>query len=142
MSYSKEELEQQESEIRKNVMLVFIPIGILLFLIFYFRDNSLSYQKKRYNESHNLEFNGTVIQKRQEGDYPRAGRFIILSNYDEKRIQYDTYQKISLGDSVSKRKGCDTVYFYLKNGETLYEDYNEFIRRAYFELKNKEKKSN
>ncbi|MCL9806588.1 hypothetical protein NAT51_13715 [Flavobacterium amniphilum] len=140
MSYSKEELKQQESVIRKNVFLVFLSIGIVLSVIFYFRDNSLNYQKKRYYESHNLEFNGKVIQKKQKGDHPTAGRSIILSNYDEKRIQKATYEKISISDSVSKRKGSDTVYFYLKNGEILTEDYNEFEREAYFELK-KEKET-
>ena len=142
MSYSKEELKQQDSEARKKVLLVFLFVAILMAIIGYYRSNSLNYKRKKYYESHNLEFHGTVIQKRQEGDYPRAGRFIILSNYDEKRIQNATYEKVSLGDSVSKRKGCDTVYFYLKNGEKLYEDYNEFERKAYFELKNKKKKSN
>ncbi|AUC80054.1 hypothetical protein CW736_12035 [Nonlabens sp. MB-3u-79] len=134
---NKEELEKQESEIRKNLFLVFVPIAIMIFIIAYYQSNSLEHNKEKYLESRNTKFNGIVIKKRQEGDYTRAGRFVILDNYHEERVENNTYYRIQIGDSVYKKSESDSVYFHLKNGEIIIEDYNEYLRKNYYELLNK-----
>ena len=133
---NKEELKKQESDINKSLFIVFIPIAIMLFIISSYQSNSLDYNKERYLKSRNKEFDGIVIKKRQEGDYVRAERFILLNNYHEERIKNRTYNKIEIGDSVYKKSGSDSVYFCLKNGEILVEDYNEFLRKKYFKILN------
>ncbi|SFD41533.1 hypothetical protein [Algibacter pectinivorans] len=133
---NKEELEKQESEIRKNLFLVFVPIAIMIFIIANYQSNSLEHNKEKYLESRNTKFNGIVIKKRQEGDYTRAGRFVILDNYHEERVENNTYYRIQIGDSVYKKSESDSVYFHLKNGEIIIEDYNEYLRKNYYELLN------
>ena len=133
---NKEELEKQESEVRKNLLFVFVPIAIMIFIIANYQSNSLEHSKEKYLESRNTKFNGIVIKKRQEGDYTRAGRFVILDNYHEEHIEKNTYHRIEIGDSVYKKSGSDSVYFYLKNGEIIIEDYNKYLRKNYYELLN------
>jgi len=104
----------------------------------YYQSNSFDYNKRRYLESHNVEFKGKVIKKRQEGNYPRAGRFVLLDNFHEERVSNDIYQKVTIGDFVIKKKGEDSVYYHLKNGKVLIEDYNQYLRKKYLEVsKNK-----
>ena len=106
----------------------------MVFIIAYFQSNSMEYNKEKYLESRNSKFNGIVIKKRQEGDYTRAGRFVLLDNYHEERVGNNTYNRIEIGDSVNKKRGSDSVYFYLKNGEIIIEDYNEYLRNNYYKL--------
>ena len=134
---NKGELEKQESVIRFNLLLVFVPIAIMIIIIANYQSNSLEVNKAKYLESRNNKFNGIVIEKRQEGDYIRAGRFVILDNYQEERVENNTYSRIEIGDSVYKKSGSDSVYFHLKNGEIIIEDNNEFLRNNYYELLNK-----
>ncbi|UQD57169.1 hypothetical protein [Flavobacterium sp. K5-23] len=134
---TEKELEKQDSEIRKNLLLVIIPIVIIVFVIGYYQSNSLEYNKKKYLESSNKEFNGIVIKKREEGDFPRAGRFIGFDDYYEERVSNEIYYKIAIGDTVFKKKGSDSVYFYLKSGEILIQDYNKYLRDQYIDLLNK-----
>lgn len=136
MKFSIKELEKQESEIRKNVLLIFIPIAVIIFAIVYYQSNSLEHNKKEYEETRDVKFNGIVIKKREEGDYFRAGRFVLLDSYHEERVDNQTYYKIRIGDSVYKESGNDSVYFYLKSGEVIIEDYNKFTRERYYELFN------
>lgn len=130
------ELENQESEIRKNLFLVFIPIVIIIAFISLYQSNSIEYNKRKYEKSRNEEFHGKVIRKREEGDYVRAGRFVLLNSYHEERVDNDIYAKISVGDSVIKQKGKDSVYFFFKNGQFAIKDYNKFLRENYFRLLN------
>ncbi|WP_370408201.1 hypothetical protein [Tenacibaculum dicentrarchi] len=133
---NKIELEKQDSEIRKSLFLVFVPIAIMVIIIANYQSNSLEYNREKYLESRNTKFNGIVIEKRQEGDYTRAGKFIILDNFYEERVENKTYYRIEIGDSVYKKSESDSVYFHLKNGEIIIEDYNEYLRNNYHELLN------
>jgi hypothetical protein len=134
---SEKELNKQESEIKKKLFLVFISIAIMLIIITYYQSNSLNINKVKYEKSRNLEFSGKVIKKKQEGDYPRAARHILLDNYHKERVSNYIYGKISIGDSVFKRTGSDSIHFILNNGEIIIEDYNKFLRDNYYELLNK-----
>lgn len=136
--FSEKELYKQESEIRKKLFLVFIPIAIILIIITSYQSNSLNYNKEKYEKSRNLEFNGKVIKKKEEGNYSRAKRYVILDDYHKEIVSNHIYGKISIGDSVFKKAGNDSIHFILNNGEIIIEDYNKFLRDNYFDLLNKE----
>ncbi len=118
--------------------MVFVPIVIMIIIIFVFQSNSIDFNRKKYEEAKNVEFHGKVAGKRQDGDYPRAARFLILKNGYKKQVPNEIYAKMEIGDSVCKAKGKDTIYFYLKNGEVLVHDYTKFERDKYLDLLAKE----
>lgn len=138
MSGSERELNIQEYHINKSLFLVFVPIALMLLVIGLYQSNSLKYNEEKYLKSRNTEFSGAVIRKRQEGDYPRAGRFVLLDNYHEERVDNVIYSKIRIGDLVYKKRGNDSIYFHLKTGEVIIKDYNAFLREKYFKLLSKE----
>ncbi len=51
MNKSEQELEKQEFEVRRNLVYVFIPIAIILLIIFIFQNNSLDYKREKYLET-------------------------------------------------------------------------------------------
>ncbi|MFL9829369.1 hypothetical protein ACSV4D_14695 [Flavobacterium sp. ARAG 55.4] len=131
---SEDELEKRGNEIRKNLFLVFIPIVILIIGKGVYDSNSLEYNKKRYFEAREASFSGKIIKKRQDGDYPRAERYVLLDNYHKENVEFGIYYKLNIGDSVYKKKDSDSVYFCLKNGEILIIDCNRFYREKYNKL--------
>jgi hypothetical protein len=137
MNKLEQELEKRESEIRKSLAYIFIPIAIILVIIFVYQNNSLDYKREKYLESKKKEFNGTITDKKEDGDYTRAPRFMILNDYNQVQIPNEIYYQINVGDSVYKEKGKDSAYYYLKNGKVLIEDCNEYIREDYLNLKRK-----
>ncbi|SFN43372.1 hypothetical protein SAMN04487989_101400 [Bizionia echini] len=64
---NKKELDKQESEIRKNLFLVFIPVLILISLIVVYQNNSLEHNKSEYEQSRNTEFSGIIVKKKTRG---------------------------------------------------------------------------
>lgn len=138
MSDSERELNIQEYHINKRIFLVFVPIALMFLVIGLYQSNSLKYNEVKYLKSRNTEFSGAVIRKRQEGDYLRAGRFVLLDNYREERVDNVIYSKIRIGDLVYKKRGSDSIYFHLKTGEVIIKDYNAFLREKYFKLLSKE----
>jgi hypothetical protein len=140
MNKSEQELEKQESEVRKNLAYVFIPIAIILAIILIYQNNSLDYKRKKYLESKKTEFNGKITAKKEDGDYTRAPRFMILNDYNKISIPNEIYYQINIGDSVYKESGKDSAYYYLKNGKVLIEDCNEYIREDYLKLKREKAK--
>lgn len=131
---TQEVLGKQESEIKKKLQLVFIPIVIMAFAIYFYQSNSLGFNKDRYLKSRKFSFAGKVIKKKQDGDYPRAERYVLLEDYHKEILTNDIYYKINIGDSVYKKKDSDSVYFCLKSGEILIRDYNKTLREKYLQL--------
>lgn len=137
MSYSDEELDRQGLQIRSKLALVFIPIFVICALIIFFQDNSISLNRTAYLESKNKEFSGLIASKREDGDYTRANRCVILKNGRKVGVSNEIYYAINAGDSVTKTKGADTIYFYLKGGKMLFLDYCKYPREKYLELLSK-----
>ncbi|MEK8181242.1 hypothetical protein WMW71_12895 [Flavobacterium buctense] len=137
MNNSEKEMKEQESEMRKKLSYVFIPIAVLLAILFFYQNNSLDFQKKEYIKSKNFEFNGKVTKKIQDGNYYRASKYIILNTYRKIQIPNEVYYEIQIGDSAYKKKGKDSAYYCLKNGKILIEDRCKFIRENYLKLKTK-----
>ena len=63
---------------------------------------------------------------------------MILNDYHKEVVRNYIYGKISIGDSVFKKAGQDSIHFILNNGEIMIEDYNKFLRNNYYELLNKQ----
>ena len=136
---SEKELEKQERDIKKALLKVFIPIVIVLAPIIYYQENDIERVKKEYEKIKNEEYSGLVVEKKEDGDYPRAARYVFLKDYRKIYVSNSLYSKISVNDSVSKKNGSDSIFFYLKNGEVVIEDNNEFRREKYFNLLKKKK---
>ena len=137
MNKSEQELKKQETEIRKNLAYVFVPTAIVLLIIAIYQNNSLDYKREKYFESKQTEFKGKITAKKEEGDYTRAPRFMILNDYNEVRIPNEIYYQINVGDSVYKERGKDSAYYFLKNGKVLIQDCNEYLREDYLKVKRK-----
>ncbi len=137
MNKSDQELKKQETEISKNLAYVFVPIAIVLLIIAIYQNNSLDYKREKYFESKQTEFKGKITAKKEDGDYTRAPRFMILNDYNEVRIPNEIYYQINVGDSVYKERGKDSAYYFLKNGKVLIQDCNEYLREDYLKVKRK-----
>lgn len=137
MNKSEQELKKQETEISKNLAYVFVPIAIVLLTIAIYQNNSLDYKREKYFESKQTELKGKITAKKEEGDYTRAPRFMILNDYNEIRIPNKIYYQIDVGDSVYKEIGKDSAYYFLKNGKVLIQDCNEYLREDYLKFKSK-----
>lgn len=136
---SKKELEKQTSTAKKYILFGFLPTIILAVLIYVYRVNSLDYNKKEYLRIKNIEIKGKVIQKYREAKDTRPRRTIVLDTNIQEQLTKKEFSSVSIGDSVIKRKGSDTISFHLRNGKVLYRDYNKFQREKYLKLL-KEKK--
>jgi hypothetical protein len=136
---SQKELEKQQRDIKKALLKVFIPIIVVLAPIIYYQENDIDRVKKEYEKIKNEEYSGLVIKKKEDGDYPRAARYVFLKDNRKIYVSNNLYSKISVNDSVSKKNGCDSIFFYLRNGEVVIEDDNEFKREKYFNLLKKKK---
>ena len=137
MNKSDQELKKQETEISKNLAYVFVPIAIVLLIIAIYQNNSLDYKREKYFESKQTEFKGKITAKKEDGDYTRAPRFMILNDYNEVRIPNEIYYQINVGDSVYKERGKDSAYYFLKNGKVLIQDCNECLSEDYLKFKSK-----
>jgi len=131
MSFTEEELKKQESDVRFNLVIVFIPIAIMLFAIFYYQSNSIDYIKEKYEQSKAIEVNTLIVKKIQDGNYSRASKYVLLQNHHKELVTNEIYFKVSIGNKVVKRKGEDSIYYYTKNGEILIVDYNKVQREEY-----------
>lgn len=135
MSDKINELKAQESEIRTKLAYVFIPIAVVIIVVVIYQNNSLDYQFERYMKEKETEFNGIVKNKKEDGDYPRAPRYLILDPFRKIQVPNNIYYEVNVGDSVFKKSGEDSVYYHLKNGRILVEDRIRFFREKYLELK-------
>jgi hypothetical protein len=137
----EKELEKQERDIKKALLYVLAPIALIISPIIYYQYNDLDRVTKIYEKVRKEVYSGVVVKKKEDGDYPRASRYVFLENYRKIRVSNGLYAKISIGDSVSKVVNCDSIYFYLKNGEKVVEDDNRYGREKYFNLLKKKQKN-
>lgn len=131
------ELEIQNKEIKKILLIVCLPILFFVIPYVYYQNNNLDLVKKEYEKIRNEEYYGRVTNMEEDGDYPRANRYVILKNNRKVHVSNELYIKIAINDSVSKSKDCDSIYFFLKKGEIVIEDNNKFERDNYLNLLNK-----
>ena len=113
---------------------VFVLIGLLIVFVGVYQSNALEYSKKKYLERRNKEFYGKVILKREKGDYIRARRSVVLDSHYEQLVYNELYYKIQIGDSICKNKGNDSIFYYLKSGEIIIDDYCKHLREKYESL--------
>ena len=137
--FSERELEKQTSTAKKYILFGFLPTIILAVLISIYRINSLEYNKKEYLRIKNLEIKGKVIKKYRTAKDTRPRRTIVLDTNIQEQLTKEEFSRVSIGDSVIKQKGSDTISFHLRNGKIIYIDYNKFQREKYLELLKKKK---
>ena len=134
MNNSERDLKKQEVEIRTKLAYVFIPIALIMAIVIIYQNNSVTLSKKKYEERKDVEFHGIVLRKKQDGDYPRASKYVILDPFRKIQIPNEIYSRIGIGDSVYKNKGQDSAYYRLSSGEILVEDQSKFLREKYLKL--------
>ena len=74
------ELEEVSKKIYRVMFIVALPIIIFAFLFVNYQNNNLDLVKEEYEKIRNIEFSGLVIEKKKDGNYPRANRYIYLTN--------------------------------------------------------------
>lgn len=82
--YFKEELKEQEKGIGV-LKYIFFPIFFVIFIIAYFRDNSLEYREKQYKEVNDDSYSGVVYKKVAEGE-GRNPHYLYLILEKEKQL--------------------------------------------------------
>ncbi|WP_320814246.1 hypothetical protein [Flavobacterium sp.] len=132
-------MKETSNIIYKIFFIITLPLLVFAFLYVNHQNNDINIVKKEYERIRNKEITGLVIEKKKDGNYPRASRYVFLKNYFKVIISNELYTKITVGDSISKSKNSDSIYFYLKNGNIEIEDYNQFNREKYIELKNRKR---
>ena len=82
-------------------------------------------------------YHGIVVNKFI--DYENhASRTVILKNNQRAGFYESFYEKIDVGDSLSKKKGDPIVWLYKKNGEILFFDHKKEIEDI-IRLKNQQR---
>ena len=128
---SEEEIEKQMGYAKKEVAKVLIPIFALIIIYLIWKTNYTNYYQEEYIKARDLEFHGLVDNKYAEGDYLRAARYIYLDTHIEEYVTKTFFDAISIGDSVYKKRGCDSVFLIIQKSDTMIYDRNEFKRKLY-----------
>ena len=126
--------EIDENVLRKSIWKVFVPIILIGILITYYQSNSLDHAQEIYFKKRQKEFKGEIIKLKEEGDYSRADRYLLLDNYHKIPLTEYLFDRLSIGDSVEKLKDSDSLIFQLKNGKVIILDDLKFYRDKYEKL--------
>ena len=140
--FSKNELVTQEKVVYKKLLLVAIPIVIMAIIIGVWQNSSFPLAEEEYFKERKVQYSEEVIEKFEEGDYPRAERYVTLSDYRQIWLLEDTYDLVAVGDSVSKKNDSDSIYIKLQNNNVIIIDRLKHLREHYNELLQRKNKSN
>ncbi|CAM1360802.1 conserved hypothetical protein [Tenacibaculum sediminilitoris] len=96
-----------------------MPILIISVIAFYFKTNSLNHKRKIYYKAKSISYSGVIIRKRIDKDFGDIGyrtpRIITLNSNYERGVLPNLFDKLKIGDSVVKKQGSDSVYYYRNN---------------------------
>jgi len=123
-----------ENVLRKSIWKVAIPIIIIGILMTYYQINSVDHVQEEYFKRRQKEFKGEIIKLKEEGDFSRANRYLLLDNYHKILLTEYLFDRLSIGDSVEKIKDSDSLIFRLKNGQVMILDDLKFYRDKYEKL--------
>lgn len=79
-----------------------------------------------YEYDINRKFYGIIKEKEIKTD-DHGSRVLYIGNSIES-INWDFYEIIEIGDSITKKKGDTLIYLYKKNSEIFYFNYNKHHR--------------
>jgi len=127
--------KEQDKIIRNKLWLAFMPILIVFIIASYFKTNSLNYKRKIYYEAKSISYSGVIIRKRIDkvfGDVgSRTPRIITLNSNYEKNVLSNLFDRLRVGDSVVKKQGFDSVYYYRDNKILHIVDELKYLREDY-----------
>lgn len=106
---------------------IFIGVVILIFLIFSLTKKNNIYHRM-YTKKLNKHFQGFVIDKFLDVNNHSIPTIVLESN-KKVSIEGEFFKKISIGDSISKKKGEHLVILYKSNNDTLIFDYQKLIEQ-------------
>lgn len=129
--------KEQDKIITKKLWLVFMPILIVSIVAFYFKTNSPNYKRKIYYEAKSISYSGVIIKKRIDKDFGDVGyrtpRIITLNSNYERSVLPSLFNRLRAGDSVVKKQGFDSVYYYRDNKILQIVDELKYLRKDYLE---------
>ncbi|CAM1342449.1 hypothetical protein [Tenacibaculum aestuarii] len=127
--------KEQDIIIRNKLWLAFMPILIVFIIASYFKTNSLNYKRKIYYEAKSISYSGVIIRKRIDKDFGDVGsrtpRIITLNSNYEKNVFSNLFDRLRVGDSVVKKQGFDSVYYYRDNKILHIVDELKYLREDY-----------
>ena len=127
--------KEQDIIIRNKLWLAFMPILIVFIIASYFKTNSLNYKRKIYYEAKSISYSGVIIRKRIDKDFGDVGsrtpRIITLNSNYEKNVLPNLFDRLRVGDSVVKKQGFDSVYYYRDNKILHIVDELKYLREDY-----------
>lgn len=127
--------KEQDKIIRNKLWLAFMPILIVFIIASYFKTNSLNYKRKIYYEAKSISYSGVIIRKRIDKDFGDVGsrtpRIITLNSNYEKNVLPNLFDRLRVGDSVVKKQGFDSVYYYRDNKILHIVDELKYLREDY-----------
>lgn len=129
----KQEVQNSFDEATGILYKVFLPILLLTFGLGFFYQESPSYIEGKYMEINRLEYNGTVVKKSYSGG--RYPHYLILRTGMEVSVDAEIYRKVKIGDSLSKEPNSDSITFFTRYFDTIYEDLNRYNREDYLKIK-------
>lgn len=125
--------KEDDNVISKKLWLVFMPILIISVITFYFKNNSQNYRSKVYQEARDISYSGVIIRKRIDKDFGDIGyrtpRIITLNSNFERNVLPNLFDRLKIGDSVIKKKGSDSVYYYRDNKVLQIVDELKYLRK-------------
>jgi len=131
------ELEKQDRTIRRTLASVFVPIFLILFIIIYFRNNSVDFIEKEYLKIHNSSYSGVITNLYEEKNSGPV-RKILINDKIELSVPFYIHEKLNLGDSIVKKKESDIQLYIKKNGIIIKDDINTHYRKKYYEKLDKQ----
>lgn len=110
-------------------ILAYAPLLVFFYIVYTFIYPQ-NFDKKNRDDFTQTEFTGIVI-KRYIDHRNHATPTIVLSNYSKREINSKLFSKISIGDSVAKKKGKSTVQIYKSDGKLVVFNYLKDNKNLY-----------
>ena len=137
--HSEEEVEKQQKVIYNKLWFVFMPISIITVVAFFYKTDTLKYRRQVYFQAKEVSYSGIIINKKIDklfGDaVHRTPRIVTLNSNYERSVLPSLYSRLKIGDSIVKRKGSDSVYYYRNKRVIFIDDELKYLRERSIEKK-------
>ncbi|MGY6650214.1 hypothetical protein [Wenyingzhuangia sp. IMCC45574] len=104
----------------KNIVLV---ISVLIVFIFFLIGNEYTFEDRVLKKALNKNYRGVIVEKYIDYENHAIPK-VVLKDKREVIIYKKIYDKIELGDSISKLKGSFKVYLYKQKRKIVFDTAN------------------
>ena len=115
--YTEKEIEEQQKVIKTTLWKVFMPILFATLIIGYI---VTLFEKPIKIKIEKPKLNGSITYLSSDIDIcSRCPNYIYINNKIPIKTDYSIFSHLELGDSISKNKNSDTIYYFKKSGRTI-----------------------